>query len=541
MFSWFQKKNNQQSDSLNPKNLPEDLLVQALFENAILQAQNFVGRLRHGKQLSLEAQNKIASQIVEYAFAIMVFYLESAGKGGLKQKIMQKHEMFLMDNCGTNNSESRAQFLEAWRQEIKRKVQWLSLGNDTINLDNNCFAQSIISDPEFNVDMHNSELLPYIEQFVSDVVLSMKHFGIKNATLDFQKQFEIRDLPSAQSKIKAPSLDNNKLETSKKKREKNGWVWILFGLFCMYFIGMIVVFNDSKSSIPIHYKILGEMVELSGFVVPLLPLILIFTAAGVIPFLFFKKTRQWKMPVYIFLIISGWQYGGIMAGNFYLNFIEMKISNSRILAFGILFLYLTVFVSVPIITIQWLRNNKCKYILWLLPLAFLYVGLKINVQMHPMPDFNSTLKPHSLIHLEGGLRDRISKDVITLVKGNSDTKEITRDIEGVILSPAVSSTDADMIFKENSKAVVVVTAYDKKGNTIGLGSGFFVRADGAVVTNYHVIGMASDIKVTAGDKVLDVEGLIFSDEKNDLVILKAKARNMPVVKLGVVGKANIGE
>ncbi|MBT6227847.1 MAG: hypothetical protein HOI47_14475, partial [Candidatus Scalindua sp.] len=459
----------------------------------------------------------------------------------MKQKIMQKHEMFLMDNCGTNNSESRAQFLEAWRQEIKRKVQWLSLGNDTINLDNNCFAQSIISDPEFNVDMHNSELLPYIEQFVSDVVLSMKHFGIKNATLDFQKQFEIRDLPSAQSKIKAPSLDNNKLETSKKKREKNGWVWILFGLFCMYFIGMIVVFNDSKSSIPIHYKILGEMVELSGFVVPLLPLILIFTAAGVIPFLFFKKTRQWKMPVYIFLIISGWQYGGIMAGNFYLNFIEMKISNSRILAFGILFLYLTVFVSVPIITIQWLRNNKCKYILWLLPLAFLYVGLKINVQMHPMPDFNSTLKPHSLIHLEGGLRDRISKDVITLVKGNSDTKEITRDIEGVILSPAVSSTDADMIFKENSKAVVVVTAYDKKGNTIGLGSGFFVRADGAVVTNYHVIGMASDIKVTAGDKVLDVEGLIFSDEKNDLVILKAKARNMPVVKLGVVGKANIGE
>ena len=100
-------------DSLSPKNLPEDLLAHALFENAILQAQNFVGRLKKNKQLSVVTQNKLPCQIVEYAFAIMVFYLQSARKGGLQQKIMQKHETFLMDNCGTNNSESRAQALEA--------------------------------------------------------------------------------------------------------------------------------------------------------------------------------------------------------------------------------------------------------------------------------------------------------------------------------------------------------------------------------------------------------------------------------------------
>ena len=118
---------------------------------------------------------------------------------------------------------------------------------------------------------------------------------------------------------------------------------------------------------------------------------------------------------------------------------------------------------------------------------------------------------------------------------------LQRILPNQTFSPVASFTDTDRIFKESSKAVVVVTAYDEKGNPVNRGSGFIVRADGAVVTNYHVIGMASDIKVTAGDKVLDVEGLIFSDEKNDLVILKAKARNMPVVKLGVVGKANIGE
>jgi len=102
-------------------------------------------------------------------------------------------------------------------------------------------------------------------------------------------------------------------------------------------------------------------------------------------------------------------------------------------------------------------------------------------------------------------------------------------------------SDADRIFKENSKAVVVVTAYDEKGNAIMRGSGFVVRRDGAVVTNYHVIGMARDIKVTVEDEILDVEGLIFADKKYDLVILKVKAKNLPVVKLGIVEKANIGK
>jgi Tfp pilus assembly protein PilF len=110
-----------------------------------------------------------------------------------------------------------------------------------------------------------------------------------------------------------------------------------------------------------------------------------------------------------------------------------------------------------------------------------------------------------------------------------------------LLAPTVSFADADRIFKLNSKAVVMVIKYDEKGNEIGSGSGFIVRRDGAVVTNYHVIGMAKDIKVKAGDKVFDVEGLIYTDKENDLAILKARAKDLPVVKLGVIGEANIGE
>jgi S1-C subfamily serine protease len=111
----------------------------------------------------------------------------------------------------------------------------------------------------------------------------------------------------------------------------------------------------------------------------------------------------------------------------------------------------------------------------------------------------------------------------------------------LFLTPAVSLADADRIYKKNNKAVVVVVAYDEKGNAISQGSGFIVRRDGAIVTNYHVISKARSIKVKAGNKIFDVEGLILTDKENDLVILKARAKDMPVVNLGVVGKVNIGE
>jgi len=112
-----------------------------------------------------------------------------------------------------------------------------------------------------------------------------------------------------------------------------------------------------------------------------------------------------------------------------------------------------------------------------------------------------------------------------------------------LLAPTVSfaEAEANRIFKLNSKAVVMVITYDEKGNEIGTGSGFIVRRDGAVVTNYHVIGMAKDIKIKAGNKIFDVEGLIFTDKINDLAILKARGKDMPAVKLGVIGEANIGE
>ena len=110
-----------------------------------------------------------------------------------------------------------------------------------------------------------------------------------------------------------------------------------------------------------------------------------------------------------------------------------------------------------------------------------------------------------------------------------------------VISYSIAFAEADTIFKEYNKTVVIVLTYNEKGEPIAQGSGFIVRADGAVVTNYHVISNAKDIKIKSGDKTLDVEGLIYTDKENDLVILKVKGENLPVVKLGDIEKTNVGE
>lgn len=118
---------------------------------------------------------------------------------------------------------------------------------------------------------------------------------------------------------------------------------------------------------------------------------------------------------------------------------------------------------------------------------------------------------------------------------------ITLLIIFLFLLPAITFADADRIFKENNKAVVVIVTYDKKGESISQGSGFIVRQDGAIVTNYHVIDDAGEIAVKVGDKVLKVEGLLHIDKENDIVILKVKGENLQTVKIGDVEKLNVGE
>ena len=75
----------------------------------------------------------------------------------------------------------------------------------------------------------------------------------------------------------------------------------------------------------------------------------------------------------------------------------------------------------------------------------------------------------------------------------------------------------------------------------GLGSGFIIRADGAIVTNAHVIAGATRIQVAMRDGTTYPARLIGSDEANDLAVIKIDAKNLPVAPLGSSTGLLIGE
>jgi serine protease Do len=75
----------------------------------------------------------------------------------------------------------------------------------------------------------------------------------------------------------------------------------------------------------------------------------------------------------------------------------------------------------------------------------------------------------------------------------------------------------------------------------GLGSGFIVRADGAILTNAHVVQGATRISVAMRDGTTYPARLVGIDETNDLAVLKIDARNLPVAPLGSSSSLLIGE
>ena len=73
------------------------------------------------------------------------------------------------------------------------------------------------------------------------------------------------------------------------------------------------------------------------------------------------------------------------------------------------------------------------------------------------------------------------------------------------------------------------------------GSGFILSDDGYIITNYHVVEDAEEIKVTTyDDKTYDAK-LVGCDEDNDLAVLKIDAKDLSPVILGDSDKMNVGD
>jgi len=75
-----------------------------------------------------------------------------------------------------------------------------------------------------------------------------------------------------------------------------------------------------------------------------------------------------------------------------------------------------------------------------------------------------------------------------------------------------------------------------------LGSGVILSADGIVVSNYHVVGEATDIRVVLNDRREFAGRVLLSDQESDLAILQLDgAEDMPALDLRDSDSVEVGE
>jgi len=78
--------------------------------------------------------------------------------------------------------------------------------------------------------------------------------------------------------------------------------------------------------------------------------------------------------------------------------------------------------------------------------------------------------------------------------------------------------DLPTIVKEVKQAVVVIHTFDKEGNPLGQGSGFFINEQGHIVSNRHVFRGAKRAEVKIPRGTYPVRKILAEDAENDLIL-----------------------
>ena len=90
------------------------------------------------------------------------------------------------------------------------------------------------------------------------------------------------------------------------------------------------------------------------------------------------------------------------------------------------------------------------------------------------------------------------------------------------------------IAKKITPSVVSVMSYDERGKALSQGSGFFINAQGDVITNLHILRNARRAEIkTSEDTVYPVKVVLAVDKKNDLILLSVNLPQQKVVPLSL--------
>jgi serine protease Do len=90
--------------------------------------------------------------------------------------------------------------------------------------------------------------------------------------------------------------------------------------------------------------------------------------------------------------------------------------------------------------------------------------------------------------------------------------------------------------------LIEVKGVDNDGAFSATGSGFFIGADGRIVTNYHVIDGATqgDVVLNNGQKY-DIAAVLGYDKKQDIAVIRVNGSGFPTCTLGDSNKITVGD
>ena len=90
-------------------------------------------------------------------------------------------------------------------------------------------------------------------------------------------------------------------------------------------------------------------------------------------------------------------------------------------------------------------------------------------------------------------------------------------------------------------AVVHVMAFSAKGQPTGQGSGVIFTPDGYVLTNSHVVGMASNLRASLTDGQTYGATLVGNDPATDIAVLRIAGNGLPHAELGKSVSLRVGQ
>ena len=116
-------------------------------------------------------------------------------------------------------------------------------------------------------------------------------------------------------------------------------------------------------------------------------------------------------------------------------------------------------------------------------------------------------------------------------------------LAGAFLIPSKDMPNEAMTVAEVSEAVnpATVLIYAATATNSGFGTGFFVRENGYIVTNYHIVQNAETVKVTLYSGVELEAETVWYHATDDLAIIKVDGRGYPTLKIGNSDSVQVGD